>query len=299
VRGVPLATIFYLVVIGYLSACGPAADNEDSREIHKSAATPEIRVVTLAPHLAELVFAAGAGHMLVGVSAHSDYPKEVAALPLIGDAFIVDQEQLALLKPDMLLAWKSGTPQHVVGELRNQDYRVEVIETRSLQDIAAALETIGRLTGNTAEAESAAAQYRQGLHALRERFSSTEPIRVFYQIQKRPLYTISGDHYVSELIGICGGQNIFSDLVSLAPLVAVEAVIERDPEVMLVSSDAEADALGEWDRWPELAANRYGNRYVMPADEIGRPTPRLLIAGEALCNALQQGRANREKKTLP
>lgn len=297
--GPPRTAIFFLLVFAFLSACGPAADNDASEETRSSAPPPEPRVVTLAPHLAELVYDAGAGRLLVGVSAHSDYPKEIGVLPLIGDAFVVDQERLALLKPDMLLAWKSGTPQHVVGELRNQGYRVEVIETRSLQDIAAALETIGRLTGNPARADRAAAQFRQGLSALRERYSSTDPIRVFYQIQKRPLYTISGDHYVSELIGICGGQNIFSDLVNLAPLVAVEAVIERDPEIMLVSSDAEADALGEWDRWPELAANRYGNRYVMPADEIGRPTPRLLIAGEALCEALRQGRANREAKSLP
>ena len=232
---------------------------------------------------------------IVGVSSYSDYPDEVLALPLVGDAFVVDQEQLALLKPDMLLAWQSGTPQHVVGELLKRGYRVEVIQTRSLADIASALETIGELTGNTAQARQAAADFRRGLQALAERYSAAEPIRVFYQVQKRPLYTISGDHYVSELIEHCGGQNIFSDLVRLAPLVAVEAVLDRNPEILLVSSDTRADALNEWDRWPDLAANRYGNRYVMPANEIGRPTPRLLIAGEALCSALQQGRANRDK----
>lgn len=285
----------FLVLICLL-ACEPAAEEKRIGNETKSGSPHELRVVTLAPHLAELVFAAGAGNKLVGVSAYSDYPAGVSTLPVIGDAFVVDQEALALLKPDMLLAWQSGTPQHVVGELSNRGYRVESIQTRSLEDIAVALERIGNLTGSRALAARAASEFRQGLDALAESHTIANPIRVFYQIQKRPLYTVSGDHYVSELIGLCGGQNIFSDLVNLAPLVAVEAVIERNPELLLVSSDSEGDALNEWDRWPDLAANRYGNRFVMQADEIGRPTPRLLAAGEALCEALQAGRRNRERQ---
>ncbi len=286
-------SLFLFCILSSLLACGPAADNKRAADLPNPPSTEKLRVVSLAPHLAELVFAAGAGDSLVGVSAYSDYPEKVTGLPVIGDAFVVDQEQLALLKPDMLLAWQSGTPQHIVGELAKRGYRVETIPTRSLEDVARALEKIGELTGHSDVAKQAATDFRQGLIALADRYSTAEPIRVFYQIQKRPLYTISGDHYVSELIALCGGQNIFSDLVNLAPLIAVEAVIERNPEIMLVSSDSEGDALNEWDRWPDLAANRYGNRFVMLADEIGRPTPRLLSAGGALCDALQQGRKNR------
>lgn len=281
-----------LFILISLPACDPAGNRGPENDPES---TDKLRIVTLAPHLAELVFAAGAGDLLVGVSAYSDFPDAVSGLPVIGDAFVVDQERLALLRPDVLLAWQSGTPQHVVDELSKQGYRVEVIQTRSLEDIALGLERIGQLTGNPAIAERAAADFRQGLRLLAARYSTADPISVFYQIQKRPLFTISGSHYVSELIALCGGQNIFSDLNNLAPLVAVEAVVERNPEIMLVSSDSEADALSEWDRWPDLAANRYRNRYVMRADEIGRPTPRVLSAGEALCEALQQGRANRNK----
>ena len=291
-------TLLFLVLT-FLLACEPAADHSDAADPGISENSDGLRVVTLAPHLAELVFAAGAGDALVAVSAYSDHPDEVAALPIIGDAFVVDQELLALIEPDILLAWESGTPRHVVAELKNQGYRVEVIRTRSLGDVALALEAIGQLTGFAAAAGQAAAEYRQGLSALTDRYSAEEPISVFYQIQKRPLYSVNGDHYVSELIGLCGGQNIFSDLVNLAPLVSVEAVIERNPEILLVSSDSEENALNEWDRWPDMAANRFGNRYVMQADEIGRPTPRLLLAGAALCKAFQQGRVNRDKTTQP
>ena len=286
----------YLFILIALVACEQAVERTGAPDFRDAESADSLRVVTLAPHLAELVFAAGAGSTLVGVSAYSDYPDEVSALPVIGDARAIDQERLALLRPDLLLAWQSGTPQHVVDELSRQGYRVEAIRTRSLDDIGLALERIGELTGF---ASTAANEYRQGLAALAERHTEADPISVFYQIQKRPLYTLNGDHYVSELIGLCGGQNIFSDLTNLAPLVAVEAVIERNPEVLLVSSDSEDNALSEWDRWPDLAANRFGNRFVMRADEIGRPTTRLLAAGEALCDALHQGRVNRDKMTPP
>ena len=291
-------TLLFLVLT-FLLACEPAAEHRDAADFGIAEESDGLRVVTLAPHLAELIYAAGAGDTLVAVSAYSDYPDEVAALPIVGDAFVVDQELLTLIAPDILLAWQSGTPHHVVTKLRNQGYRVEVIRTRSLEDVALALEAIGRLTGFAGRAAQAAAEYRQGLAALSDRYSAEESISVFYQIQKRPLYSVSGDHYVSELIDLCGGQNIFWDLINLAPLVAVEAVIERNPEILLVSSDSEENALNEWNRWPDMAANRFGNRYVMQADEIGRPTPRLLLAGEALCKALHQGRLNRDKTTPP
>ena len=211
-------------------------------------------------------------------------------LPIIGDAFTVDHEQLALLKPDALLAWESGIPAHVVEEMRHVGYRVEVIRSRSLNDVAIALRRIGELTGHEAEANEAAAAFTAGLQSLQQRFASEQIISVFYQVARRPLYTVNGEHYVSELISLCGGENIFADLNTLAPAIAVEAVVERNPEVMLASSDAGDDAFAEWKRWPNLAAVRLGNQYLMPADEIVRATPRLLSAGESLCKALQISR---------
>ena len=251
------------------------------------------RLVALAPNLTELVFAAGAGETLVGVSAHSDYPPAARDLPIIGDAFAVDQEQLALLQPDALLVWESGMPEHVVDELRQIGYRVEVIRSRSLQDVAVALRRIGELTGHTAEANAAADHFLSGLQALEARYAHAPPISVFYQVYQRPLYTINGEHYVSELMQLCGGENIFAALNELAPAISVEAVVERDPDVMLASTDAGDNAFGEWQRWPNLAAVRLGNQYLMPADKIGRATPRLLQAGATLCETLQTAREKR------
>ena len=252
------------------------------------------RIVSLAPNLTELVYTVGAGKQLVGVSAWSDYPREVLDLPVVGDAFTVDQERLALAKPDLLLVWESGTPAHVVDELRDIGYNVVSIRTRELDDVADALLQIGELTGHIDEAASAAAAYRDELQSLRDRYQSLPRIRVFYQVAARPLYTINNEHYISELISVCGGDNIFKDLSELAPTVDVEAVVDRDPEVMLASTDAGDDAFVEWERWPDIAANRLGNLFLLPADEIGRATTRVMVAGKAMCIALQQARSNRE-----
>jgi iron complex transport system substrate-binding protein len=251
------------------------------------------RIVSLSPNLTELVYTVGAGKQLVGVSAWSDYPREVLNLPVVGDAFTVDQERLALARPDLLLVWESGTPAHVVDELRGIGYNVVSIRTRELDDVAAALLQIGELTGHVGEATEAAAAYRSELQSLRGRHESLPPIRVFYQVAARPLYTINNEHYISELISVCGGENIFQDLNELAPTVDVEAVVDRDPEVMLASTDAGDDAFVEWERWPGIAANKMGNLFLLPADEIGRATTRVIVAGNAMCMALQQARINR------
>jgi iron complex transport system substrate-binding protein len=253
------------------------------------------RIVTLSPHLAELTFAVGAGDLLAGVSAYTDFPPEAAILPVVGDAFNLDQEQLTILEPDVLLAWKTGTPAHVIDDLRSRGFRVEVITTTSLADIPAALRRIGHLTGHEEPANTAATDFEAGLGKLADAARDLAPISVFYQVDARPLYTVNGSHYVSELIELCGGTNIFASLNGLAPLVSVEAVLEREPEVIMASSDAGTAAFSEWDRWSDLPANRYGNRFLMPADVIGRATPRLLSAAQAVCDALATGRTNREK----
>lgn len=281
-----------LWILTLLCACvqGPPADEQVSVPPDGDA----LRVVTLAPHLAELVFAVGAGDLLVGVSAYTDYPEPVKALPVIGDAFMVDQEQLALLRPDFLLAWESGTAAHVVDRLRLAGFQVEVVRTRSLGDVGRALEHVGALTGHAEEAGEVARRYREALHELADQYASRVPVRVFYQVAQRPIYTINGDHYVSELIESCGGRNIFEDLRDLAPVVSEEAVLERDPEVLLAAGDADQDVFGNWQHWPGLSANRYRNHYLLPAAEIGRASPRLISAGRTLCDALENGRANRQ-----
>ena len=269
-----------------LGACTQPADESDTTSEYT-------RVVTLAPNLTELVFAAGAGDLLVGVSAYSDYPPAASDLPVIGDAFAVDRETLVLLEPDLVLAWQGGTPAHVVDELRGSGLHVEVVRTRKLEDISAALGRIGELTGRIESALAAAENFASGIDKATMAGPGREDIRVFYQVSARPLYTVNGEHYVSDLISRCGGSNVFADLDELAPAVDIESVVARDPEVILASTDAGEGAFEVWQRWPNMAANRFGNHFLMPADEIGRATPRLVVAAQAVCAALSFARGSR------
>ena len=256
---------------------------------------PAQRVVTFSPHLAEIMFAVGAGEQLVGVSAWSDYPRAVLELPEIGDAFTIDQEQLTLLQPDLLLVWESGMPGHTVDDLRQRGYRVESIRSRTLDDVAKAVLRVGDLTGQQVKAGEVASRFVDELEMLRTSYIDAEPVDVFFQISARPLYTINREHFISEIIALCGGRNIFSDLEDFAPSVSVESVLDRDPESMLAAANAGDEAFVEWARWPGLAADRYSNYYLLP-ETIGRGTPRLVMAARSACTALEQSRANRAAK---
>lgn len=289
-NGIKLAPFILLLALAACSSKEPPPDTtEGATEFH--------RVVTLAPHLTELLFAINAEDLLVGVSEFSNYPVAAQTLPRIGNAFRVDQEALAMARPDLVLAWLEGTPKHVITELRERGFTVRVIRSGGLDDVAAALRELGVLLGRVADGEEAARDYERQLAVLRATYANRATIRVFYQVSLRPLYTVNGRHYISELIELCGGSNIFSDLDELAPLVGVEAVIDRNPEVLLaaVAGPANGTAFADWLRWKGLTANRYGNHFTVSGDLIARATPRLLAAGAEVCAALDTGRDNRDR----
>ncbi|HWP95096.1 MAG TPA: cobalamin-binding protein [Gammaproteobacteria bacterium] len=255
---------------------------------------PARRVVTLAPHLTELVYAAGAGATLVGADRYSDYPPAARELPRIGDAFQQDAERILALAPDLVLAWGSGTPRAAIDRLAGLGLAVVALEPRGLEDIARQLLLIGELTGHATTAQHAADTYRARLAALRERHAGRAPVKVFYQVSAQPLYTVNGAHTISELLALCGGINVFADLEVLAPVVALEAVLARAPEA-IVTGYAAAE-LDMWRRFPELPAVAHGNLFVIDGSLVARATPRLLEGGERLCAVLEQARRNREER---
>lgn len=253
------------------------------------AAEPARRIVTLSPHLAELVYAAGAGERVVGTVAWTDYPPAAAALPHIGDAFRVDLEALAALEPDLVLAWKGGNPDHLLEQLAARGYRVVALEPERLDDIGAHMVEIGRLAGTEQAAREVSAQFRTELHALRRAQAGKPAVRVFYQVSWRPLYTVGGRQLISEVIELCGGRNLFADLGDLAPSVSMEAVIARDPEVIL-TADVQSVDLDEWRRWPGVTAVARGQLSSVDGDLVARASPRILEGTRQVCDALDRAR---------
>ncbi|HEX6928812.1 MAG TPA: cobalamin-binding protein [Gammaproteobacteria bacterium] len=254
---------------------------------------PAERIITLAPHLAELVFMAGAGETLVGTVEWSDHPPAAKAVPRIGDSFRIDVERVIALQPDAVLAWGGGTPQHTIDRLRELGLPVAVLAPEDLASIPVQLEWVGKLTGNEQATARKAEAFRHGLRQLRETFADEDVLRVFYQISGQPLFTIGKGHTITELIEICGGENIFSDLDARAHSVSREAVITRNPDVIVAGRYAGSGGeLSDWRRWENLAATRQGNLFSIDAERIARPTPGILEGGRELCEALERAREN-------
>ena len=252
------------------------------------------RIVTLAPSFAELAFAAGAGGRLVGVARHSDFPAGVRALPEIGDAARVDFERIAALKPDLILAWKSGNSPSDVVRLESLGYPSFVSEPARLADIPRVLRAIGDLAGTSAEAGKAAASFEREIAALRARHAKAAGVRVFYQIWHRPLLTVNGAHLISDVIALCGGSNVFADIGQLTPNVSIEAVIAAKPDVILGGGSAggEKAFAAQWRESAIESLRRLPAHYINP-DHIQRQTPRIVEGVKAVCAALEQARGKR------
>jgi iron complex transport system substrate-binding protein len=254
----------------------------------QAAAVP--RILSLAPHLTEIAYAAGAGAALVGTVEYSDYPEAARALPRVGDGWRVDYERVLALRPDVVLAWTSGTPRATIDRLRAMKLEVVEVATFRLADVPAALRLVGDLAATRPVAEAAAARFEAQVRELRRRYAAATAVRVFVQIDDEPLFTVNGRHVISEVVELCGGSNVFAGLAQVAPQIDVEAVLALDPEVILTTDDTIADPRAQWLRWPQLAAVRHGTIYGMPADTVARASPRLVEGVRSVCAALDDAR---------
>jgi len=250
---------------------------------------PATTIVTLAPHLTELAFAAGAGEQLVATVEYSEFPPEAALLPRIGDAFRLDLERILSLKPDLVVAWQSGNPQQAVARLAALGLTTWTVEIRNPGQIATTLEQFGQATGNLDVARRSAMQVRLKLQALSERYAKLAPVSYFYQVSSKPLYTINGEHLITRSLALCGGVNVFGAASGLAPQVSYEAVIAADPLALVAPAEpGQQDPLARWRDWPRMRAVRNGALILLPADEISRATPRMLDALASGCSQLDR-----------
>ncbi len=283
-----------VILLLIVTAPAMAVEAVDSQSDDIRLAHPAQRIISLAPHITELLFAAGVGAHVVGVDAWSDYPPAARRITRIGDSSRIDLERVLALKPDLVVAWGSGNPHADIAQLRRLGVPVFISEPRRLQDIADDLRKLGHLSGADASANAAARAFEARVAALHAKYSGQRPLRVFYQISAQPLMTVNGTHLISALLTLCGGRNIFADLAPLAPAVATEVVLDADPDVIIAGTwRGEPDsAFDTWERWPQMRAVRHGRLYSVPADDLHRATPRLLDGAARVCTLLQQARAS-------
>lgn len=260
-------------------------------------AQPAQRIVTLAPHMAETLYAAGAGEKLVGTVEYSDYPESVKTIPRVGGYSRLDLEAIAALKPDLIIAWLSGNAPAHIEKLRSLGFPIYVSQPNRLEDVASEIERVGALAGTRRVADAAAAVYRERLAALHKRYSQRPTVRTFYQVWKQPLSTVGGKQIISSVIRLCGGENVFESLETMAATVTVESVIAANPEAIVASGmdQARPEWLDDWKRWSSLTAVARDNLFFVQPQLIQRHTPRLLDGTETLCQHLETARGRRPR----
>ncbi|MGB5439740.1 MAG: cobalamin-binding protein [Gammaproteobacteria bacterium] len=255
---------------------------------------PARRIVCLSPHITELLFAAGAGSFVVGVSDFSNYPAAAEDLPRISGGGSLDMEAILALQPDLVVAWQSGNPELQVQRLQSLGITVFLSEPRRLEDIPGTLRKLGKLAASEPVAFAQAAAFEQRLEGLRSRYARRPQVSVFYQIWEKPLMTLNGEHMVSDVMQACGGYNIFAPLAALAPQIDIEAVLVADPDVIISGADAgETGMLEAWRHWPELSAVRHNHLYSIQRELLVRHTPRILDGVERLCEILEEVRSEK------
>jgi iron complex transport system substrate-binding protein len=282
-----------LIVLSFVSA-GLRAEVMVEDDLGNSVCLeqPANRIVSLAPHLTEMVFAAGAGNKLVGVVSYSDYPPAALNIPIIGSYNNINYEALVALQPDLVLVWNSGNGQELAERLEGLGLTVFVSEPKRLPDIARSLNKLGTLSGTLPVAEKAAAEYLTRYQALVADNSSKAPVNVFIEVWHEPMMTVNGTHIISDSIELCGGINIFAEALPLVSRISVESVVRGNPDVIIATGMANErpEWLDDWLIWSDLSAVKSNSLHSINPDLIGRHSPRILQGVTQLCEHLDRAR---------
>jgi len=284
------------LIAAWVGSCGATVSVTDASGAAITLAAPARRIVSLAPHATELLFAAGAGSRVVGVLEPADWPPEAARLPRVGDARGLDLERIIALRPDLAIVWPYVAAAQLE-RLRGMGVPVYSTDPHTPEAIAADVERLGMLAGTREEATRAAAVFATRIAVLRARQSHVATLRVFYEIWHLPLYTIGGAHLINAAIELCGGKNVFSSLTLPAPTVSVEAVLATRPEVIVAGADGAVRPawLDAWRQWRELPAVAKNNLFVVDANLLHRASPRFIDGAEQLCAVLDRARDNMQR----
>ncbi len=249
------------------------------------------RIISLAPHATELAYAAGMGEQLIAVSSYSDYPPEAQKLEQVASWQGMNVERILALKPDIVLAWRSGNPQRPLDQLANFGITIVYVDANTIDEVANNIEMLGQYSAYPDQAIQNAEQLRQQLAALKKKYSQPTHRPVFIQFGSQPIFTTSGETLQNQIVSLCGAKNVFADSKAPWPQVSREQVLLRKPQAIIVPGDEKSvDAVKKF--WgtqldvPIIAVNE---------NWFNRSGPRILLAAEALCKQLEPVSGEKQK----
>jgi iron complex transport system substrate-binding protein len=267
----------------------------DDTGSHISLPHPVQRIVSLAPGATEMLFAAGAGAKLVATVAYSDAPAAARQVPRIGDSSAIDMERLLALKPDVIVFWPGGNNPAQIAQLQRLGFTLYGQQVNRLADLGASLRRLGLMAGTASAARQRADRIEQQLSQLRARYAKRPALTALLETWNQPLYTVGGRQLMSDALTVCGAVNVFGDLGQLSPAVQTEAVITRDPQLIIAVAPPGGGAqwLEAWRKFPSLQAVRTGNLLDFEDQALSRLGPSVLAATANLCGQIDIARARR------
>ena len=253
---------------------------------------PAQRIVSLAPHITESLFTAGAGQKIIATVSYSDYPEAAKKITRVGGYPSLDLEKIISLKPDLIIAWASGNNQDQIARLKTLGFPIYMSEPRQPLEIARNIRNFGLLAGTSEVADKTADAFVARYKKLEQQYARKKKVRVFYQVWHKPIMTVSGKHLISKIIHLCGGSNVFAELSTLTPQVSLESVLLARPQVIVSGGMGKSrpDWLDAWKKWPQLPAVKNGHLYYIDPSIMQRVGPRILQGAEQLCQFLEYAR---------
>ncbi len=283
---------FIFIVSGWLTSAYAEVSVIDDKGNKVTLTQSAKRIISLAPHVTESLFAAGAGDKIIGAVNYSDYPEAAKKIPRVGGYPSADLEKIISLKPDLVIAWPSGNNLKQVDKLSVFGIKVFMSEPRYPQDIAKTIQRFGVLAGTETVANKAAHDFLEHYQRLKTEYSQKKKVKVFYQIWNKPIMTINGKHLISEIISLCGGVNVFANLKTLTPNISFESVLASRSEVIVSGGMGKAhpEWVEEWRPWSDLPAVKNNHLYFIDPALMQRVGPRILYGADKLCELLEKAR---------
>ncbi|NLW18257.1 MAG: cobalamin-binding protein [Candidatus Cloacimonetes bacterium] len=237
-----------------------------------------LRIVVLSPELAEIIASLEATELMVGVTKECDYPPELTKLPQVGNFGAVDLEKVLALKPDMVFT--AGLEQEALAaELAKTGLQVHTIHLSKLDELPQTILEIGKLIQRKKQASAVADSLRKGIAEMRNTSMGQAKPKVYLEIYRDPLMSVSDDSYVGELIETAGGDNIFSVLERDYARIKAEDVVKAKPDIMICYSEDSLESILSRKGWQDIPAIREKRIYFekdIDPDLILRATPRAL-----------------------
>jgi len=253
----------------------------------------QLRIVALAPHIVENLYTIGAGEQIVGTVEYADFPESANKIPRLGGHQGIQIEKLLALKPDLVLAWKTGSKADDLALIERMGVKVLYGEANEVDKVPQELLRLGKLTGREDVAKHAATEFQQKLDAIKAKQQGKASVAVFYQLWPEPMMTVSKNTWINQLIEICHGSNVFANSRTDYPLISIENVIVAKPEVIILPEEKSKNKqpVIDWQKWPEVPAVNYNQFIQVNADLLHRFTTRMLDGLDNMCDKIDQSRA--------